>query len=62
MKVFCKHHELNYFGPCYWRGIVYAQKLLNVNEIPLLGYIKNLLGSITYLKNPIRVLHSLKKT
>jgi hypothetical protein len=24
MKVICKHYGLNYFGPCYWRGIAYA--------------------------------------
>jgi hypothetical protein len=24
MKVFCKHHGLNYFGLGYWRGIAYA--------------------------------------
>ncbi len=24
MRVFCKHHGLNYFGPGYWKGISYA--------------------------------------
>jgi hypothetical protein len=24
MKVLYKHHGLNYFGPSYWRSIVYA--------------------------------------
>jgi hypothetical protein len=25
MRVFCKHHGLNYFGLGYWKGIAYAQ-------------------------------------
>jgi hypothetical protein len=38
-------------SPNYWRGIYLCLKLLNAHAIPLLEYIRNSLGSITYFKN-----------
>jgi hypothetical protein len=63
MKVFYKHHGLNYFGSGYQRGIVHAQNYYPMHTCnTLLGYIKNPLGSITYLLKLRGVLHIHSKT
>jgi hypothetical protein len=50
----------------FWFGLLegynLCPKVLNACAIPLLGYIKNLLGSITYLLKLERVLHSHTKS
>jgi hypothetical protein len=52
-----QHHGSTLFeGYCSW------PKLLNTSVIPLAGYPKNTLGSITYFLKLGRVFHSLTKT
>jgi hypothetical protein len=55
MRVFYKHHGWNFFG-------ITPKLLINACAIPLLQYIKNPLGSITYLLNLGMVLHNQTKT
>jgi hypothetical protein len=54
MRELCKHHGLNYLVQAIAKVLPYPK--------PFLRYIKNHLGSITYLKNPKRVLHNPNKT
>jgi hypothetical protein len=49
MKVLYKHHELNYFGPSYWRGIACAWNYSMHMQIHLLRYIKKSFDSIIYI-------------
>jgi hypothetical protein len=42
MKVFYKHHWLNYFGPSYWRGIAYAQNYSMHMQYPYYNILETL--------------------
>jgi hypothetical protein len=52
----CTHGFTLLEGYCSW------SKLFNTPTIPLLGYLKNTLGSMTYLLKLGSVFHSLTKT
>jgi hypothetical protein len=62
LGVFSKHHGLNYFSLNYQRAIAYGKEYSMHMHYPLAGYLKNTLGSITYLLKLARVLHSHTKT
>jgi hypothetical protein len=53
-----KTHGLNYFSLNYQRGIAYGKEYSMHMHYPLVRYLRNTLGSKTYLLKLVGVLHS----
>jgi hypothetical protein len=58
LRVFNRHHGLNYFSLNDQKGIAYGKEYSMHMHYPLVGYPRNTLGSKIYLFKLAKVLHN----